>query len=303
MDGKMLKEQLRLLLNESTGSGFLDNRTSFEYLYDAACITAEMLQNLKAQTELTTVAGQIGYKLPADFLSLYLKDNENRFFVKYTDGDGNDQFIKHAAYEDVVYSNNTSNAELPSRYSVIDYPSLASNITGTVTSASDDVGGKSSLIDTGADFSEVSIGDVVHNTVDDSLGYVVEVTSGTRLEVCMFGGTDNEWDTSDTYIIVLQGRMQIILDPPPANAGETVTVHYIQKPTPVYSDYDTYRFQPQYVRALVHYAAWSYKYRDSEPDFGDRYYVFWLQQLKMNKFNSDRGIRKKGFTVNRKKRR
>jgi hypothetical protein len=303
MDGKLLKERIRELLNEDSGSRFLDDRTSFEFCYEAAIATADALQCLKTSTTITTVANQAGYTLPADFSKLYLRDANKRLFVKYNDGNA-DSFLFHAPYEEIVYNNNTTGVVNPEKFTIIDYPTLGSNVTGTVTSASDDVGGKSSLIDSGASFtSTVSVGDTVHNTTDASVGYVLAVTSATRLEVALFGGTDNEWDTSDAYIIVPQGRMQLLLDPKPSTAGHTLTVYYLQRPVPVFSDYDTYRFQPQFMTALVKYAAWLYKYRDQEPKFGDAYFLFWERELKKNKAQADDSLNRNSYKVNFKKRR
>lgn len=303
MDGKLLKGRLRRLLNEDLGSGFLDDKTTYDFYYEAALATAQVLQNLKATTTITTVANQSTYTLPADFSNLYLRDNSNRLYVKYYDGSGY-TFITHESYERIVYNNNTSGAMVPDKFTIMDYPSLATNVTGTATSANDDVGGKSSLIDTTKTFvSTVSVGDSVHNTTDGSAGLVLGVTSNTQVEVALFGGTDNEWDVSDAYVIVPQGRVQLILDPMPTTAGHTVTVYYVQRPVPVYSDYDTYRFQPQFLNALVKYAAWLYKYRDQEPKFGDAYYLFWQRELKENKSYSNKALNNVGYSVNFKKRR
>lgn len=302
MDGKLLKERLRELLNEDSGSRFLDTRTTFDFCYEAALATANVLENLKASTTLTTVVDQTSYTLPALFSKLYLKDSNKRFFVKYNDG-SNDSFIFHTSYEDIVYSNNSTSVSIPERFTIMDYPSLSSAITGTATSASDDVGGKSSLIDSGGGLSSASIGDIIHNTTDASTGYVIAVTSDTQLEVCLFGGTDNEWDISDAYIIVPQGRMQLILDPPPSTAGHTITVYYLEKPIPVYSDYDTYRFPPEYFSSIIKYAAWLYKYRDQEPQFGDAFYIYWDKELRANKNTVDKSINRSGYKIVRKHRR
>jgi hypothetical protein len=297
MDGKLLKEQVRLLLSENTGSGFLDDKTTYNFCYEAAVVTSEVLQNLTTTATITTVADQVSYKLPSDFLKLYLKNTNSEFFIKYDDG-SNESFLTHKKYEEVVYGNNTTSVSIPSNFSITDYPTLASIITGTASAGSDDVGGKSSLVDTGTTFlTDISVGDTVHNSTDSSNGIVVGVTSNLQVETCMFNGTDNEWDTNDSYVIVPQGRMGLVLDPPPSTSGHTITVYYLQKPVPVYSDYDTYRFQPHYINALVKYAAWLYKYRDGEPNFGDKFYMFWQEELKKSKHNYSNGIVKSGFKV------
>ena len=56
--------------------------------------------------------------------------------------------------------------------------------TRTTTSAGAAVGGASTLTDTGGDFSDVSPGDIVHNTTDGSDGIVLSKTSSTVTGDC-----------------------------------------------------------------------------------------------------------------------
>ena len=73
-------------------------------------------------------------------------------------------------------------------------------------------------------------------------------------------------------MVVPQGRKQIVLDPPPSNSSNTLTVPYFSRPAPVYSPYGTYRFEAAAEMPIVQYAAYLYKYRDRDPATGDAFY-------------------------------
>jgi hypothetical protein len=58
------------------------------------------------------------------------------------------------------------------------------------------------LIDSAADFGgtdDVEVGDVIRNTTDGSVGYVVSVDSSTQLTTTLEGGTNNYWSVGDAY--------------------------------------------------------------------------------------------------------
>jgi hypothetical protein len=52
---------------------------------------------------------------------------------------------------------------------------------------------------------------------------------------------------------------------------------------------------------IVKYAAFVYKYRDMEPNFGDKWYVAFDTTCKQVKQRYDSSVRKKGWTVNLKR--
>lgn len=194
----------------------------------------------------------------------------------------------------------------PTYFSIKARDELHSQITGTCTSARDkSADGLSVLRDSSGVFlttDYVSPGDVIHNVTDGSTGVVVTVTNATTCTVALFGGTDNEWDVSDAYVIQPQGRSQIVLDTPPSVENQIVEVDYIKSPNPVYSSYATYNIPDRAMEAIIKYAAWMYKYRDGEPQFGDALYVMWDKGVREfdRRFNPDK--KKRGFTVNYKKR-
>lgn len=301
MDGKELLYRLRQLLNEDSSSSFLDDKTTYSYLWDAAIEFATRSEALKSTQTITTVSGTSSYALNADFVRLYLKDGSGNYFIKYTNGT-TDTFITFRSYENIIYDNLTTSVTTPQRFSIIDKPNLYSQVTGTATSTGASSGGQSVLTDTAANFSNVSAGDVIHNTTDGCDGYVLSKTSSTVLVTALFGGSGNDWAISDAYVIQPQGRLQIVLQQPPSASSDTITVEYVQRPDPIFSSYGVYRFMPQYSDAIVKYAAWMYKYRDREPDFGDAFYKNFERVSRMNQYNMNQSLRRVGMSVNLNKR-
>lgn len=274
MDGKTLLYKLRNLLQEDASSGYMDDRTSYDFLYEAAVMFVSRTKCLRATQAITTIAETSEYTLSADYIQLYLKNPSNEFFIKYNNG-STDTFLSEKDYEDIVYENNTTSATIPGNFSIIDDSTLDSQVTGTATSAGAVTGGQCVLTDTTGNFSDVNAGDIVHNTTDGSDGVVLSKTSSTTLVTALFGGTNNDWSSSDAYVIQPQGRMKLKINPPPSTSSHIATVYYIQRPAPVYSDYGVYRFPAQYSDAIIKYAAWLYKYRDEEPNFGNAWFQHW----------------------------
>ena len=302
MDGKELLYKLRLLLSEDASSGFLDDKTSYSFLHEAAVEFVSRTEAIRSTQAITTVADQVGYTLNADFMRLYLRDEQNRLFLKYNDGTTN-TFLKFVDYQDIILDDQTASSVIPDRFSIVDDPTLDARITGTATSVGASVGGESTLTDTAVSFADVSAGDIVHNTTDVSDGFVLSKTSSTALVTSLFGGTGNDWTSSDAYTIQPQGRLRIILDPPPSTAGHTVTVEYVQRPPIVASDFGVYRFASNFADPLVKFAAFLYRYRDREPDNGDSFFRIFDRAARMNGFALNRSLGRTGFSVSLKKRR
>ena len=398
MDGKTMLYRLRNLLDEDSAATWLDDRTSYDFLWEAAKTTVRRLGNLTAKQTINTVADQVNYELNANFLSLLNRSRDGRYLIRYT-SDGNDNFLYYDDYENIrfrnysktydthqstmtrnattfvdigqdfsdwetaagstaaykimvthqggaeewayigdastttndndtitVYSdqgttstgwNGTSGTPvayriekvstqtIPSCFSLRDKQTLNAQVTGTATSDGDASGGRALLTDTSGVFwttDKISPGDTVHNTTDGSVGVVLSIESATTAYCALFGGTDNEWDSSDAYVIQPQGRLEIILDPPPKDASDIIEVHYIRSPAPVYHDYGTYGFRQHVIEGTIRYAAWLYKYRDSEPDFGDRFYVQWEKMIRDESHNLNPYLRERKYKVNFKRR-
>lgn len=303
MDGKTLKYQVRQLLEEDASSGFIDDLTTYQFLNEAAVNLQQKSMYLKSTDSITTVASTSAYDLNADYMGLYLKNNRKNYFIKYNDGSAN-SFVEWSPYELIITGDqSSSSASVPGRFSVIGKSSLGSQVTGTATSAGDSTGGKSALTDTTADFSDVEAGDWVHNTTDTSHGIVISKTSATVLQTALFNGTNDDWSSSDAYVVQPQGRLELIVDPPSSTASHTITVYYLQRPAPVYSEYDVFLFPREYTPVLTKYAAWLYKYRDREPNYGDKWYVFYESHANRLKSQTNHMLRRHNFTMNLKARR
>lgn len=373
MDGKEALRRLREMLDEESTGTWMDTRTSYDYLWEAATEYTDRTGCLTNEQRIITTANKPNYTLGWDYLRLYLRDADNKFYIKFNNG-SSDSFITHKDYEDIYYNNTNyivdlnasttgltaatgsftdtlqefdvwqttagnagyqivtydndgreskaflgalagtaltainvhsvlavtgtqgwtdgsstgtkssyevrkvSSQTVPSYFTIRDKQALHAQITGTATTTGDDTENFSYLTDTSGLFlttDYVSIGDTIHNTTDASDGLVISIESGTKLGVALHGGTDNEWDTSDAYVIQPQGRSEIYFDPPPSTTGHLIRIPYIARPAPVYHGYGTYRFSQKAMEAIIKYAAWLYKYRDSTPDFGDRLFIMW----------------------------
>lgn len=286
MDGATLLYRLRQLLDEAEGGEYFEDRVSYDFLYQAAMELVSRTQCLRGQTTITIVADQTNYDLPADFMHPALKRPNNAPFIKYNDGSTN-HFITHRDYEDMVYGDNSTSVTIPDYFSIVDELTNASRIAGTASGDGAATNGESTLT-TSSSLTEVSVGDIVHNTTDGSSGVVIAKPTASTLTTCLFDGTSDDWTSGDGFVIMPQGRLQLVFDPPPSTAGHTVTVEYIRRPTPVYSSYAAYPFRSQHQDALIYYAAWLYKYKDRDPNFGDVFYRTYENQLR----KAATGIRK-----------
>ncbi|NIA30725.1 MAG: hypothetical protein GWP06_12535 [Actinobacteria bacterium] len=294
MDGADLTRRLSQLLNEDSDSGWLDSRTTYDFLYEAALAFVDRTHCLKTTQSITTVADTASYNLNPDFLKLYLRDGSENLIIKYNNG--NDSFLTWKDYEDIVYGNETTSVSVPSNFAVID-AALLPQVTGTATSTGTATGGLSTLTDTAGDFSNVDSGSTIHNTTDGSSGVVISKTSSTVIKTALFDGTNNDWSSSDAYIIQPQGRYQLILEAPPSTAGHTITVYYVQRPDPVYHSYGSYRFPVQYSTALIKYAFWLYNFRDKTPDRGNAMYQFWDMEVRRYGNSINQAIRPNNVKV------
>lgn len=308
MDGKTLKYRLQLLLDEETGANFIDERTAYDFLNEAAIEVVRQTNSLTKTQSITTVADQAAYSLDADFLSLYLKDKSNKYFIRYSDGTTTYN-LPDADYSDIIFDNRSNSVLIPDRFAITPDPTLDSQVAGTETAggAVSATSGEATLTDIAGDFSDVSAGDSVHNTTDNSSGVVLEKTSSTVLITALFpddpsATVDKDWDISDAYVIQPQGRYQIVLDPAPSAAGHTLTIYMLQKPAPVYGNWRSFRFPSHLNNAVVKYAAWLFKYKDREPNFGDKWFILAENEMRKSKHMIDRALNRHKIRVNMKAR-
>jgi hypothetical protein len=293
--------RLNQLLNDAHPAGYwMDKKTSFDFIYEAAKDMAKKLKANHSSQSITTVINTILYPLNPDFMEVLTEDGFNNKIIKYSDGT-NTTWLKRAAYGHILHDNNTTSVPIPGRFAVTDY-ALSSRITGTTTANGVHAGGESILTDSLAPFANVKPGDAVMNTTSSYIGVVLSVTSTSALVTAMFNvaATNSayaSWVNGNAYIIQPKARYALILDPPPATSGHIMTVPYICKPAPVYSDYGSYNFATGYEEALIKYAFFLYKYRDTTPNYGDALYKFYDMQVREAK-NVHRGATTpKGFKV------
>lgn len=301
MEGKTLTRDVWELLGEESDSSFLDEKTTYEYIYQAALAFNRETYALTSSQSITTLESTSEYNLSPSFQCLYMKNKDNQYIVKITDSDSVDYFATFKPYTEIYFENNSTDIDIPTAFSIMDTTQV-DNITNTASIAGDKGAAslESTLTDTtsATQFSTVSIGDTVHNVTDGSSGSVIALTSATALLTALVGGTDNEWDAGDTYYIIPQNRYKIVFNQPFETAGYTVTVPYVQKPTPIYSPYRSYRFNNDYKMALVHYAVWLYKYRDMKPNYGDQHYKYFVDETRRAKKDMNKALNRTGFKVN-----
>lgn len=304
MDGKTLLRQARELLQESGTSSFLDDKTTYDWIYRAACEYAFRTRLLTTSTTVVTVQGIRTYALPIDYLRLYAKHNrEDRYFIKINDG-VSDSFVYDRDYGSVLHENNSSQSAIASSFSLVD-ATPATPLSGAVTSdgaVNSPFTGECYLNDAaGAFLTTVAVGDYVHNSKTDCSGVVIAVTSNAQLTCAIFdnaAGTAAGFASGDTYVINQQGRFAIYLDPPPLTTGYAISVPYIRRPAPVYSPYRAYQFPGDPSMALISYAAWAYKYRDREPNFGDALFQHFDRAIRAGTLATNRALTRRNFRVN-----
>jgi hypothetical protein len=70
-----------------------------------------------------------------------------------------------------------------------------------ITASTDDAGGATEIRDTDGDFGnkDIEYGDIVRNATDGSWAQVVSITSTVVTTTPLKGGTENDWDSGDTY--------------------------------------------------------------------------------------------------------
>ena len=299
MDGQTLCADVRRLLLEGDSSNFVDDKVTLDFLWEAAIQINHDLKLLTDIATITTVDGTSNYDLPADFQELYIVDSFNRYFVKENDG-SNDYLLFWKDYGMMYYNgfnNSTLEQAISNNFSIVD-SDPATVIKSTATAVGAEVYDECTLTDSTAPFANVKIGDIIHNITDTSDGLVIGITSTSVITVALYDGTNNDWTSGDTYVLVPQGRLALVLDPTPSTSGYTISIPYVKRPNPVYSSYGVYPFPATYRYILTKYAAWLYKYRDKEPNYGDAWYKQYDIEIRRNNRVNNRLKNKSNFKVN-----
>jgi len=299
MIGSDFQHKLNQVLSEFN-STWIDLKTSFDYVFEAAKDFAKESKTCHGTQTITTVAGQAAYDVNPDFLECMTTDDSGNGIIQYSDGT-NSNWLGQESYSD--YLQNENSAGTPDSFCITD-AAIKTRKTGTATSNGVHAGGESVLTDTAASFLSLYPGDAIVNTTKSYYGFVIAVpTTATAVTTAMFdlsgrGGAYASWASSDAYIIIPEARYKVYLDPPPVSAAQTVTISYYAKPLPVYSDYGLYPFATGYEEALIKYAAWLYKYRDSKPQLADPFYMAYERQMRKAKNVNRKAVGAAGFRVN-----
>lgn len=282
MDGKSLKRAVLDFLDEEVASAlFAKARVVYEYLDAAAVEFARDTQSLTAEAEITTVADQQEYDLPPDFIQLYMKSSVGRFFGKYYDG-SNCSWPVFTSYEKIYKTNLTDSKSIPGRFAIRDKDAKEDLIQGAADAAGAASGGQCTLQDDSMLFTttnRVYPRDRIHNTTDGSDGVVLSVTDATHLVCALFGGGSNDWALSDAYVIQPAAEKQVVLDAPSETAGHTLTIPYICRPTPVYSDYGFWRIDPMSCRAIAAEAAFLYMNQKGDFEAANRLRMIYQEEV------------------------
>jgi hypothetical protein len=282
MDGKTLYNY-----GVKAMGGIADEDRKFFYdCLDAASLDfVRQTRILTAMAAITTVEGRQSYNLPAGFIEPYLKDRSGRFVAKYNDGTY-DHWPRITSFEKIYRANYTDSKDVPGRFVVRDKPTGENPVTGMVTAAGTALAGRCTLEDDTAHLSStVEARDTIHNINDGSDGVVLSVTDDTRLICALFDGTDNDWSESDSYVITPGANYEVYLDAPSGIAGHTLHVPYLCMPSPVYSDYDTWRFSPMSCRAICYEAAWLFNadYEDGLARFENLHNLYLEEIMRVNR--------------------
>lgn len=195
---------------------------------------------------------------------------------------GNSGGILSGATIDDYMVVNTSSVTVPSSFSIKIKESVEDPIEVTCASTGAEYRGESWLVETGNNLRtlDVAPGDYLYNITDTSEGRILEVTGDYRAKVALFGGTNNYCSSDDDIVIVKQQRMQVALDPPPSASSDMVLVPYLARPNPVFSDHRSYGVRPNAGSAIAKYAAFLYKFRDSEPDFASAWFMAFDREVR-----------------------
>ncbi len=299
MDGKRLCRQLRQMLNEESGSNYLDSFTTYDLLNQGAARLNRKIKHLEDTIAITTVADQADYTLPADFVMNIRQDNNGRDLVRYSDG-ATFNYIPERD-DDVRWRNkpySVTSVSTPTDYSIAYDDTEDAQVSSTATSTAAATAGKCTLTDSSAPFADVQAGDTIHNTTDGSMGVVLSKTSSEILITALFDGTANDWTSGDAYVIQPQAKYKLTLDPPPNTASQTITLDYLRRPKPVYSDYDVFQFPIEYQEALVQYAVGVYKYRSQMIEEANAWFMMAQKTVKDATGMTNKTLNKRRVNVN-----
>jgi len=288
MDGLTMLKTLEGILNEEGSSPILETFFSFEVLDKAASDYLRETKGIARTEALTTLLDIQEYNLPPDFLGLRIRDKRHCNVIRYYD---NVNALYHWPYlksHDHLYlanrANITGSQNTPDYFAITD-TDIETQITGNAASGSGTlVGGECTLKGATAAFSNVHARDRVHDTANGYYGIVLDVEASNSLKVALFSdGEPVAIASGSAFLVQPAAHTKIVLSDPSEVAGHTMEIPYYGMQDPVYSNYRIWPFPPTACAGICKKAAFEYKYRDREPNFGDRLYLDYVREVSQRK--------------------
>ena len=268
MNGSMLTQQFLDHIDVLEASDdYASRRRIYECLDMASGIFCRETKSLHTSITIDTVAGQQAYDLPPDFIDLFITQASGRSIIRYSDTI-NYCWPRLTTYERLYRKNLLTPQNTPNLFAIIDKPSTNDVITGSCSAAGAASNGLTLLTDPTKSYmtttNRVWPRDIVHNHTDGSMGYVIQNFDATHLYTALFGGTDNDWTTSDTYTIQPASQKILFLDAPSAVTGHVMHISYVCMSEPVFSDFGMWRFSDRTCRGIAAGAASIFKREKKE---------------------------------------
>lgn len=290
MDGKTMLRTLEGILNEVSTSAFLDTFLSYEFLDKAATDYVRETIGFSRNEGIITVVSQQEYSLPPDFLDFRIRDSKHRHVIRYYDNVNDQYFWPYLKSYDHVYTANraniTGNKNIPDYFAVTD-SDIESQVTGTAQAGSGTLsGGECTLVGTSGKFSGVHARDTVHDTSSGYHGIVLEVETTSQLKVALFNdGVPVATASGSAFLIQPAAHKKMVFSDPSETAGHLIEARYYGLQDPVFSQYRIWPFRPSACYAICKKAAFEYKYRDRDPNFGDKLYVDFAREVYQTKID------------------
>src|SRR3990172_1581157 len=104
----LLKRLDQIMAQSYPSGGWMDKKTSFDFIYEAAKDYAKKTRCLYTTQSITTVASQANYALNPDFQEILSENQDDAVKVlKYPDAAGNVSWMEQQLYGNQYYQNNT----------------------------------------------------------------------------------------------------------------------------------------------------------------------------------------------------
>lgn len=226
----------------------------------------------------------IDVPLPADFLEIFPRDQDNEFFIGYTNPDEDFSSAKFIPAEQFLLNGDDPEIGPPNHFSIHGLMSLG-NLNGAASTPARPLAGSVELIDASATFitDEVSPRDEILNIRDDSLGIVEAVPTETSIPVALFNGDTNDFSAGDPYIINRQDRQLLMFDTI-LEVGASLSIEYVAKPRPVFSLSSSWNIPNTFHRAIAYEGVYRFKADfDFDLERDQHLHNFYLEAVRQHK--------------------